>query len=357
MVNNNTVIVVGAGASKEANLPTGAELKVQIAEQLDIRFRGPHELLSGDPVLLRALQHYHKVNPGAATSVEDCLDAARRIRDALPQAPSIDNLIDAHKGDTRIEVCGKFAIVRSILDAESQSYMYVNPLDRDSRPRWEVLAGTWFNLFWQILSEGTRANEISARLRRFTIICFNYDRCVEHFLFHSLQNYYGLDVKESAGLINELQIFHPYGTVGRLPWQADGPGRIGAIEFGETPGPAKVVELGSQIRTFTEGTNPDSSDIETIRARITEAQILVFLGFAFHKQNLDLLRPQKRPESNNSFPAKCFGTAREISGHNCERIETEIRRLKLPQGVDIALRRDLTCAALFNEYWRTLAQS
>ena len=41
----NTVFVVGAGASKEAKLRTGSELKGHIAQLLDIRY-GP---FSGDP--------------------------------------------------------------------------------------------------------------------------------------------------------------------------------------------------------------------------------------------------------------------------------------------------------------------
>lgn len=35
---SKTVFVIGAGASKEANLPTGEELKSSISSFLDIRF-------------------------------------------------------------------------------------------------------------------------------------------------------------------------------------------------------------------------------------------------------------------------------------------------------------------------------
>ena len=38
MSKKSLVLVVGAGASKEVNLPVGAELKNKIAEKLDIRF-------------------------------------------------------------------------------------------------------------------------------------------------------------------------------------------------------------------------------------------------------------------------------------------------------------------------------
>ncbi len=46
-----TVFVIGAGASKEANLPTGIELKDKISALLDIRFDW-HDQKSGDEVRL-----------------------------------------------------------------------------------------------------------------------------------------------------------------------------------------------------------------------------------------------------------------------------------------------------------------
>ncbi len=44
-MSENTVYVVGAGASKEANLPTGSELKDQIAKLLDFQFADIQRLL------------------------------------------------------------------------------------------------------------------------------------------------------------------------------------------------------------------------------------------------------------------------------------------------------------------------
>ena len=42
------VIVIGAGASKEARLPTGVELRHKIAALLDIRFEFGSRKISGD---------------------------------------------------------------------------------------------------------------------------------------------------------------------------------------------------------------------------------------------------------------------------------------------------------------------
>jgi len=46
MFKSKTLFVVGAGASQEAGLPTGTELKSIIAEKLDITFDHGNPLLS-----------------------------------------------------------------------------------------------------------------------------------------------------------------------------------------------------------------------------------------------------------------------------------------------------------------------
>ena len=61
------------------------------------------------------------------------------------------------------------------------------------------------------------------------------------------------------------------------------------MEFGAEPNAQDLVRQ-EQIKTFTEGTNPEASDIVEIRDQVAEADTLVFLGFAYHQQNLELLR-------------------------------------------------------------------
>jgi len=55
----NTVFVIGAGASKEAGLPTGYELKSKISKLLDIRFdQFGSKQKSGDYQIMAALRLY-----------------------------------------------------------------------------------------------------------------------------------------------------------------------------------------------------------------------------------------------------------------------------------------------------------
>lgn len=352
MVNNKTVVVVGAGASKEANLPTGRELKKQIAKLLDIRFEGPPpRLSSGDASIVQALEHEVRMRP-QSRDISTYLAAALRIRNAMPQAISIDTFIDAHKGDENIELCGKLAIVRSILEAEKSSLMYFDPQNREADLNYQALESTWFNSFMQLLAENCTSDELSERLSSITMIVFNYDRCIEHFLYHSLQNYYGLHETDATALVQDIEIYHPYGIVGHLPWQQ----KEGSIDFGAEPKARQLLDLAAQIRTFAEGTDPSSSEIVAIREKVLEADIVIFLGFHFHQINLDLLRPEQvSPDAKRAVDY--FATAKEISESDCEIIKLELAKLSGVKTKRINLRNDLTCSELFQGYWKSLALS
>ncbi|MCP4585501.1 hypothetical protein, partial [Pseudoalteromonas sp.] len=118
----NTVFVIGAGASKEANLPTGRELKDKISRLLDIRF-DYRQQKHGDYLVVNALRELVKGEDGRSDDINPYIHEAWHIRDALPQAISIDNFIDSQRGNEKIAICGKLAIVRSILEAEKNSIL------------------------------------------------------------------------------------------------------------------------------------------------------------------------------------------------------------------------------------------
>lgn len=352
MFNKKTLIIVGAGASNEANLPTGAELKKKIASILDIRFENGYRQSSGDYLVCQALREAIKNENPDARDINLHLHAAWRIRDAMPQAISIDNFIDAHQGDNKLELCGKLAIARAILEAERNSHLFIDPNKPSARLHYPSLEDTWFNFFIQLLTENCTIDRLEERLSTIALIVFNYDRCIEHFLYHSLHNYYGIDWTQTETLVKKIQIYHPYGTVGSLPWY----GGKYSIEFGAETNAKQLFLLASQIKTFSEGTDPDSSDITEIQNRLVESQIVLFLGFAFHRQNLGLITP---PTNAHSSPdgVSYFGTAIGISKSDCEVLLSDLMKIGGAKREKIAIRNDLTCAKLFQEYWRSLSLS
>ncbi len=136
----------------------------------------------------------------------------------MPQAASIDSFVD-EQADPWITTCGKIAIARAILAAEQESPLYYELKRVDSMPNFNELGSTWFAVLKDILFEGCRKDQIAQRLSEVAFIVFNYDRCIEQFLLHTLRNYYNLTEVAAATLVNQAVIRHPYGVVGRLPWQ------------------------------------------------------------------------------------------------------------------------------------------
>jgi len=354
MSDRRMALVVGAGASAECNLPTGAKLKHRISELLDIRFPPDIEAqqLSGDSLIY----HAFKVEAGNTSSngrdIYSYQQMGWRIRDAMPQAPSIDNFIDVNRGDELLEQCCKLAIVRAILDAEKHSPLYFDLQKSQHKPRFDELETTWLTAFFQLLTENCEIKQLAARLSRLTLIVFNYDRCIEHYLFHAFQNYYGVPENTAAELMTHLTIYHPYGTVGSLPWQ----NQPKKIDFGANPSVDNLLNLAGQIRTFTEGTDPSSSSIVNIREKLLDAQTVIFLGFAYHKLNLELLKSRRTIHVKHKI-ARYFGTAFKISPSNCDIIHKELTNLGGTSIKQIEMRKDLTCAQLFGEYWRSLSLS
>jgi len=348
-MSENTVFIIGAGASKEAKLRTGLELKDHIAQLLDIRFGSyPGDSQKhGDHLIAGALFEHVRKPDGSSGDINPYLYEAWHIRDALHQAISIDNFIDSNRDNDKIALCGKLAIVRSILEDERNSLLYYEP-SRNSRFNLRVLENTWYSPFFQLLTENCGKNDIKERIKSITLIIFNYDRCVEHFLYNALINYYKIPDEELVELIKNIRIYHPYGIAGTLPWLD----KNGAMAFGVEPKPAQLLELSQKIKTFTEGTDPESSEILEIRNHMQLADRVVFLGFAFHKLNMQLIAPPQVDRTSNSM-IKCFATTNGISNSDTEVIKDQIQELyNRPIQIQTA---NLVCAAFFSEYWRSLA--
>jgi hypothetical protein len=110
------------------------------------------------------------------------------------------------------------AIVRSILSAERNSLLYFEQIGPKSKMDFNKLTDTWYISFFQLLTENCTKEDLEERFKQVKLIVFNYDRCIEHFIYYALQNYYRLSNIEASELMEYLEIYHPYGVVGTLPW-------------------------------------------------------------------------------------------------------------------------------------------
>ena len=277
--------------------------------------------------------------------------AARRTATAMPVARSIDNFLNDHRADKRIEIAGKLAIVETILEAERGTSLFADHARIDLIPNLEALRGRWFTRFWHVFTEDCPPEALPERSTTVAFIVFNYDRCLEQFLYAAMRHYYGFTFDRAAEAVNRISIYHPYGSVGWLPWQGKSP----ATHFGGKAVREDLINVARQIKTFTEGVDENASDILDIRRVLREARRVVFLGFAYHTQNMRLLWPAQATDQERQQEGKrAFGTALNLSDSDARIIAQEINHFG-GIGAGTILRNNLTCGDLFTEYSRSLS--
>jgi hypothetical protein len=339
-----SVFILGAGASYEVGLPVGAGLKKEIANILDIWFDDYGSQLSrGDAVVMDAFRQI-AAQLDSRRDPNPLIHAGRAIRDAMPQALSIDNFLDAHAGVQHMEIAGKLAITRAILEAERRSRLFIDHRADYPKLKFSAIADTWFNKFFQSVTEGCRLDALPARLREIAVISFNYDRCFKFFLSQSLANYYCIDINAADKLAGLVEIIHPYGSTGILPSSG-----ITGIPFGATNLTGRGLwEVSKNIKTFSESID-DTDDTKRMAVILSSAQRVIFLGFAYHPANVELLFPAGKFNNEN---ARILGTAFQISKSDVKHIKSDLMGRFENEDIELA---DLTCSALYTEHWRRLS--
>lgn len=186
MFNTETVFVVGAGASCELGFPSGVGLKRQIASYLNAKHDQGGRLVLEDEELRQAF-----LLLGQEASLEQWLTASRRVSAGMAIAPSIDNYLHTHSSNPLFARCGKLAITSKILAAEKKSPLFAAK-GKAADLFNDDLEKSWLPKFaWQLVVDVAKhdARNIFDNLH---FVIFNYDRCVEHYLYLGLQAYYDL---------------------------------------------------------------------------------------------------------------------------------------------------------------------
>jgi len=351
MFREKTVFILGAGASAEYGLPTGSELKTEISLILRAIAEPDRAILNG-PVY-RAIQQAHLGDDGivrlADAELRSYVTAAQRIRNALPQVGSIDAFIE-QQDDDLITLLGKIAIARAILSAETNSKLYINPSNIYNKLDFPLAAKFWLGKFFEKLTANRKKSDVENVFDGIAIINFNYDRCVEQYLYHSLRNVYDLDEAEAENIMDGLEIYHPYGKVGNLEWQVKESGSVTA-RFGDDSERHSYLDLSKKILTYSERIE-DTQTMARIHQLMMKAQHMVFLGFAFHQQNMELLSVEKEWDHRVTF----FTTSRGVSENDLVVVNGDLNRLCRSRYNPLTVHTapDLTCDRLFDEYWRSL---
>lgn len=260
MVDIETVLVLGAGASKAFGFPTGQELVKRICLLLN------QELYS---------DIFYQ-------TVRVCLrEMAEKFPNALKRADPLS--VDAwlEHNPKYIEV-GKVAIAIALLDYEKQS---------DLLPQ---------NNWYQLLSKRLDGPFEKFQDNKLSIITFNYDRSLEQYLFETFKHMHTeKSEKECKEQLNQLRILHVYGSMGRLEWQSDNTKhRLPLVPYGNKLDRNRINFAANSINIIPRKQPQEefgvvqksiSDEFNEARKLIAGAEALYFLGFGYNQTNMERL--------------------------------------------------------------------
>ena len=339
MIRSQTLFVVGAGASYELGLPLGETLLAEIGDALSYSVDDYGRSGNADRRIYREFE-WNAQESGR--QLNGYLQAAWRVRDAAHLGLSIDNVIHQQKDDELFAWCAKLAIAQRILTAEARSSLQVQENRR--RMMWPAVRGTWLGGFAQLLVQDVEKKDIERIFDNVSVVSFNYDRTIRRFLPFALSSQFAIASNEAEILTSKLRIFHPYGSLGVLPWESPSD----AVEFGCER--CSLSPVAKNILTFTEQV-ADNDSLAEMHAAISAAQRVVFLGFGYLAQNMELL--SRGVEGRAS---QVLGTSYGLSEPDRELVRGQLGYLfpERLRGYKEARLSPVKCAEFIRENFRSL---
>lgn len=283
MFRDHTTFIIGAGASAEYNLPIGKELAKQIRESATVKYDK-----NGTRSFTDAELGYAIKTGWPEYTTEEIFYGMDRIYSAIDTSVSIDAFMHRNQDYPIVVAMGKALIAWNILKAEASSLMkpHLIPGLPEQFDR-SLLTDTWIGKFMRILfDDQPNPKKLSKQVK---IICFNYDRCIEYYLIESIKIAYSISDEEAYDIVADMEIIHPYGYLGKLP-QGTESDNSQECPFGrEVNGNTPLRVIADRIQTYTQQIK-DVPLITGIQSAINDSKNLIFCGFGYNSQNLNLLR-------------------------------------------------------------------
>lgn len=260
--------MLGAGASAPLGFPLGARLRQDIYTDLG-RTRGR----------IRQLLFAANVADQHVETFKEVLGQS--------QLPSVDLLLE--KRPEFLEV-GKLAMAAALVPLEQETAF------APDRPGAE-----WLRYLFKELVSGADASTFSENA--LSIVTFNYDRSVEHFLVKAVENTYGITRSKATEAVGRFAIVHVHGALGAYPGLGEG-----ARAYAPTDNVAEIRGCAAAIRVLHEA----SSDpvLERAQALCRSAELVAFLGCGYHQANVQRLNPGEWPLTT-SVLGSCYGLTPE----------------------------------------------
>jgi len=285
MINEPTVFILGAGASCPYGYPSGWELRQQI---------------------IGLFPHDFKVLIQKRGEIIESVDFEMMQQEIEPfvfkfnksNTKSIDLFLARNP---EFALLGKYAIIFRIFAAEKDS-KFGDDLARKDQD--------WYSYLLEKMTDDliTKNDYAGFSKNKISLITFNYDRSLEHFLYESLINSFnGIDHRKIKEQLCQLKIIHVFDQVAGLDWQD----LDSKIEYRCNIVRLNVPSLAHKLRIIYDTT--ENSAIGEVHKLITEARNIFFLGFGYAKENLKILGiPEVLKAGQRIFGTALHSTDKEI---------------------------------------------
>lgn len=248
MIDRETVLILGAGASAPYGLPLGAELRQLILQMTEGTLQ-QLPISVGEQRLAHMAADFKTAFRGSRTESIDAFLARR------------NEFVDL----------GKHAIAAALLPRESAKLL----LHQDVEDDWYTYLLKRMDASWEDLPKN-----------RVSFITFNYDRSLELCLLSVFQHRYGKSEEEAFEMLKHFPIVHVYGSLGSLDSQ-DG----NFVPYGGGGSPyfrEHIPRAASGLQIIAEGRD-SSPELILARTLISNAEAICFLGFGFDALNISRL--------------------------------------------------------------------
>jgi hypothetical protein len=376
MINEQTVLVLGAGASLDLGFPTGEKLwqdiysfvcgqsngsRTRIGSGTSMRVEvGNAKLLAN---LLEKAVGLGLADVQAETGEGFVKKFAEKLFEAQPR--SIDEFLNDR---AEYSLIGRICIVFCISRYEDKNSKNFIPIKSTIRGDHDFPDFGWYQYLWHKMTENVNSIEEFKEKNKLTVITFNYDRSLEFYLFRSLKSKYDKHDADTADVFGEIEIKHVYGRLAPFDWEQNYLnqnsdlsteelamecndfipwdisvlfrlwGEVGThgVDAGDFKSHRTVLAEDARsdiVRRFIRAANNIKIYSEVIEEKKSQeyledlqvAKRIYFLGFGYHEQNLSALGMTDKALEEGP---KIFGTT-----HNMSDGETEIKRIRVDQSI------------------------
>ena len=289
MITKPIVFVLGAGSSFTFGYPLGKTLVDIILKNFD-----PSNSENAIDIFR-----------GLGFSEEEIIDFHLELK--LSAAPSIDTFLEPRQEEQRY--LGKLAIAYALIPFEKTDLLFDD--------------NSWYK---------TLLNKLEPKFDDFdknklSFITFNYDRSLEYFLYIAMMNRFRKTEKEVVDKIQKIPIIHLYGKLGLLPWEKKEPYDYSRPYSPEVT-PHILRKSSKSLKIIYDKVASDDEDFKKAKVLIRNARKIYFLGFGFHKDNIERLN-LKLITSNLSIPQTLEATSYKLSPELKESIP-KLTKIRFP---------------------------